>query len=128
MKRTHILLCSITCLAAAMAGHPAHAQQNADLALQRASHLRMIEGDLDNALALYESVADSAAASRAHVAKALVEMGDTYQMMGSSEAVTAYERVLSEYTDQPEGGVQPGQRRHQVAGRERRLGPCWCFP
>jgi Tol biopolymer transport system component len=57
---------------------------------------------VDNALARYRGVALSAAASRAHVARALVEMGDTYQMMGSSEAVTAYERVLNEYTDQPE--------------------------
>ena len=102
MKRTHIVVCSVTLLTALMAGTPAHAQQDTDLALQRASHLRMIEGDLDNALALYRSVAFSAAASRAHVARAWVEMGDTYQMMGSDEAVTAYERVLNEYTDQPE--------------------------
>jgi Tol biopolymer transport system component len=102
MKRTQVLICSVTLLTAAMAGTPALAQQDTDLALQRASHLRMIEGDLDNALALYRSVAFSAAASRAHAARAWVEMGDTYQMMGSSEAVSAYERVLNEYTDQPE--------------------------
>jgi Tol biopolymer transport system component len=102
MNPTHALICSITLLAAAMASQPAHAQQDTDLALQRAGHLRMVDGDLDNALALYRAVALSAAASRAHVARALVEMGDTYQMMGSSEAAVAYERVLNEYTDQPE--------------------------
>jgi Tol biopolymer transport system component len=72
------------------------------MTLQRASNVRMVEGDLDNALTLYRSVAFSAAASRSQIAKALVEMGDTYKMMGSSEAVTAYERVLNEYTDQPD--------------------------
>ena len=80
----------------------AQAVSETDMTLQRASNVRMVEGDLDNALALYRSVAFSAAASRSHVARALVEMGDTYQMMGSKEAVTVYERVLNEYTDQPD--------------------------
>lgn len=102
MNRTQSLICSVTLLITATAGQPVCAQQDTNLTLQRASHLRMIEGDLDNALALYQSIAHSAAAPRAHVAKALVEIGDTYQMMGSNEAVTAYERVLDEYTDQPE--------------------------
>jgi Tol biopolymer transport system component len=80
----------------------AQAVSETDMTLQRASNVRMVEGNLDSALTLYRSVALSAAASRSHVATALVEMGDTYQMMGSSEAITVYERVLNDYTDQPD--------------------------
>ena len=47
MQRTQVLICTITLLAAAIAGHPAHAQQDTDLSLQRAGHLRMVDGDLD---------------------------------------------------------------------------------
>jgi Tol biopolymer transport system component len=89
-------------LGSAPSSTSAQAVSETDMILQRASNLRIVEGDLDDALTLYRSVALSAAASRSHVAKALVEMGDTYQMMGSSEAVAVYERVLNEYTDQPD--------------------------
>jgi Tol biopolymer transport system component len=101
--KSFITLIALALVPAAWPGETiAQSVSETDMTLQRANNVRMIEGDLDNALELYQSVAFSTAASRTHAARALVEMGDTYQMMGSSEAVAVYERVLNEYTDQPE--------------------------
>jgi len=69
--------------------------------LEQASHARMVEGDLGRAISLYRQVAMSATASRNDVAKALVELGDTYQLQDSSEAIPAYQRVVTEFGDQP---------------------------
>lgn len=98
-----ISLIAFYLLVALSPGHAvAQAPADADVTLERARHARLVEGDLDGALALYESVAKSASANRSQVARALVEMGDAYRMLDSGQAVTTYERVLTEFTDQPD--------------------------
>ena len=72
------------------------------MVLERAAHAEMVEGDLAQAVRLYRQVAMSASASRNHVARALVALGNTYDLQGSPEAVPAYQRVVSEFSDQPE--------------------------
>lgn len=79
----------------------AQSQVDADMLLAQASHARMVDGDLEDAISLYRQLASSSVASRSHVAKALVELGDTYQLLGSSEAIPAYQRVVTEFGDQP---------------------------
>ena len=72
------------------------------MVLEQAAHAEMVEGDLARAVRLYRQVAMSASASRNHVARALVALGNTYDLQGSPEAVPAYQRVVSEFSDQSE--------------------------
>jgi len=75
---------------------------DAPMILEQAAHAKMVEGDLDQAASLYRQVAMSPTASRSDVAVALVALGNTYELQGSQEAVPTYERVVSEFSDQPE--------------------------
>jgi Tol biopolymer transport system component len=75
---------------------------DAPMILEKAAHAKMVEGDLDQAASLYRQVAMSPTASRGDVAVALVALGSTYELQGSQEAAPTYERVVSEFSDQPE--------------------------
>lgn len=75
---------------------------DAPMILERASHAQMIDGDLGQAVFLYRQVATSATASRQNVAVALVALGSMYELQGSPEAIPTYERVISEFSDQPD--------------------------
>jgi len=75
---------------------------DAPMILEQAAHVKMIEGDLDQAASLYRQVTMSPTASRRDVALALVALGTTYELQGSQEAAPTYERVVSEFSDQPE--------------------------
>lgn len=77
-------------------------RMDAPMVLEQAAHAEMVDGDLARAASLYRQVAMSASASRNHVARALVELGNTYQLQGSAEAIPTFERVVSEFSDQPE--------------------------
>ena len=76
--------------------------EDAPKVLEQAAHAIMVEGDLARAAKLYLQVAISPSASRHDVARALVALGDTYDLQGSSEAIPTYQRVVSEFSDQPE--------------------------
>ena len=78
---------------------------DAPLIIEQAAHAKMVEGDLDKAVSLYSLVALSPTASRRDVAVALVELGSAYELQGSKEAESAYERVISEFSDQPESFI-----------------------
>lgn len=98
------ILALVTVLIATLSIAPGvYAQSNVDapMTLEMASHARMVEGDLDRAISLYKQVSLSATASRSNVAKALVALGDTYALQGSAKALPTYERVISEFSDQP---------------------------
>ena len=58
------------------------------------------EGKLDEAIKLYRRAADSAGKDRALAAKALVQLGECYEKMGSTEARKQYDRVIRDYADQ----------------------------
>lgn len=75
---------------------------DASMVLEQAAHAKMVEGDLARAASLYRQVSMSASASRNHVARALVQLGNTYQLQGSAEAIPTFERVVAEFSDQPE--------------------------
>lgn len=95
---------SVTVLIATLSVAPdlyAQSKLDAPMTLEMASHAQMVEGDLDRAISLYKQVSMSVTASRSNVAKALVALGDTYALQGSAKALPAYERVISEFSDQP---------------------------
>ncbi|MFT5139832.1 MAG: Tol biopolymer transport system component [Lysobacterales bacterium] len=101
MKTTSHSLTVLIAMLFCAADVSAQSRVDAPMVLEKASHARMVEGDLSQAISLYRQVAMSATASRQHVARALVELGSAYELQGSPEAVPAYERVVSEFSDQP---------------------------
>lgn len=88
---------------------------DAPLLLEQAAHVKMVEGDLDRVASLYRQVATSPTASRSDVALALVALGNTYELQGSQEAVATYERVVSEFADQPESFMTANSRLTSLA-------------
>jgi tetratricopeptide (TPR) repeat protein len=82
-------------------GAPALAQTGHDL-LQQALVMEQAEGNLQEAIRLYERVVQEFGGDGALAARALVQMGKCYEKLGSQEAVRAYQRVVSDYADQAE--------------------------
>ena len=60
------------------------------------------EGSLREAIDLYKSVADNTQADRTLRAKALYQMGSCYEKLGQQDARGVYEKLVANYSDQPE--------------------------
>jgi len=58
------------------------------------------EGNLKEAIKLYQQVVDKYGKDRALAAKALVAIGESQEKLGESEARKTYERIVREYGDQ----------------------------
>ena len=80
-------------------GAPAQTQTGHDL-LQQALVMEQAEGNLREAIQLYERIEEEFAADRQLVARALVQIGQCYEKLGSTEAESAYGRVVREFADQ----------------------------
>ncbi len=59
-------------------------------------------GDLRGAIVIYERIVRDFASDRSLAASALVQLGECYEKLGSTEAERAYQRVVSDYADQGE--------------------------
>ncbi len=84
---------------AAVAGSPV--QSGHDL-YQQALVKERAEGNLHEAIDLYEQIARDFPDDHALAAKALVQMGQCYEKLGKAEAKKAYQRVIRDYADQAE--------------------------
>ena len=91
-------------VATVVAALPASAQdrKEAEVLLQAAVHVELVEGDLERAIQLYQEIVAKNGNNHAVAAAALVNLGRSYEKLGSSEARRAYERVLRDYVDQRE--------------------------
>jgi Tol biopolymer transport system component len=69
-----------------------------------------VEGNLTEAIKLYERVVTEFAADRALAARALVQIGLSYEKLGRDEAVRAYERLVRDFADQQDAVVQARAR------------------
>jgi Tol biopolymer transport system component len=69
-----------------------------------------VEGNLQEAITLYERVVTEFASDRALGARALVQIGLSYEKLGRDEAVRAYERLVREFADQKEAVAQARAR------------------
>jgi Tol biopolymer transport system component len=121
----------------------AQSQDKAEVALKAAMDKEIVDGDLKGAIKQYQKIAQST--NRAVAAKALLRVGQCYEKLGdvqAREARKAYERVVSEYADQPEptkvarerlsaltaggsgatGRTEVATRRIWAAGRNRPVG------
>jgi len=80
----------------------AYAQQSAGVLLQSGLYKEDVNGDLEAAIAIYERVLKEFPKDRPVAAKALLHIGLCYEKLGKQEAQKAYQRLIKEYTDQPE--------------------------
>jgi Tol biopolymer transport system component len=108
--------CWILLLALGLLAAPLAALQDPEATLQAARHKQTVEGDLQQAIVLYQKVIDSRQASRAVVARALLEMGECYEKLGQAEAQRAYQRLLRDYSDQREMAADARRRLAALAG------------
>jgi Tol biopolymer transport system component len=89
-----VLLCALSAaLVFCQSGH--------DL-FQQALVKERADGNLEEAIKLYQRIVREFAKDRALSARALVQIGQCYEKLGNAEARKAYERVVREYADQPE--------------------------
>ncbi|MBL7189143.1 MAG: PD40 domain-containing protein [Phycisphaerae bacterium] len=97
------------------AGQNALAQSGYDL-FQKGLVQENVNGDLDEAIRLYKQIVEDHTDERPLVAKALVQIGLCYEKLGTTEARTAYERVVREYADQPESSKVARERLSAITG------------
>src|SRR5205809_1805374 len=71
-----------------------------ELRFREAVHKEQVDGNLKDAIQLYQSLA--ASKDRAIAAKALLNLGRCHEKQGSVEARKAYEKLLSSFADQNE--------------------------
>ncbi len=92
--RPTFILAALVAFAAA-----AHAQSGQAL-FEKALAKERVEGNLRQAIALYEQVVREFASDRALAARSLFQVGQCYEKLGRAEARKAYERVLRDFGDQ----------------------------
>jgi Tol biopolymer transport system component len=88
---------------------PARAQTPEQL-YQRALVKEEGEGAMEEAISLYDQVADNSNADQALRAKALLHIGMCYERMGTQEAIEAYQRLVTNF---------PTQKNEVAIARER---------
>jgi Tol biopolymer transport system component len=98
MKRTLLLLPALITAMALVGMSP---QSGHDL-YQQALVKERAEGNLQEAIDLYERIVRDYPDDHALAAKALVQMGQCYEKLGKAEAKKAYQRVIRDYSDQAE--------------------------
>jgi hypothetical protein len=99
MKRTLFLL---PALMTAMAMVLGMAPQSGHDLFQQALVKERAEGNLQEAIDLYERIVHDFPDDHTLAAKALVQMGQCYEKLGKAEAKKAYQRVIRDYSDQAE--------------------------
>src|SRR5881227_1590927 len=77
------------------------AQSGYDL-FQKALAAERADGNIKNAIALYERIVKDFASDRSLAANALIRMAQCYEKLGNTEAQAIYERLIREYGDQKE--------------------------
>ena len=88
--------------------HIAAWQQRVDpeALFQAALYKEQVELQLDQAIAGYKDVLAAAESNKTLAAKALLQMAGCYERLGRSEAIAAYERIVSEFSSvEPAAGI-----------------------
>jgi len=96
MKMNKIATVVALALALAVGTGRMSAQSGYNLFQKALAHERA-DGNLDEALKLYQRVVKEFSRDRALAAKALVRMAECYQKLGDAQSRTVYERVVREF-------------------------------
>jgi len=83
-----------------------------EVQLKAAKHKELVEGDLGEAIRLYQAIVEKNDGNRVIAAKALVRLGQCYEKLGQAEAEKTYRRVIREY---PEQGTEAAFARGRLA-------------
>ena len=112
--RLAVFILSLTALGVG----PATAQSGHDL-FQQALLKERAEGELGAAIQLYEQIVRDFSADRTLAARALVQMGQCWEKLGSTEAEEAYQTVVRDFADQPELVAQAEARLSALMAMQR---------
>jgi len=94
---------SVTCLALLLTVLWLHAgSSNAKLNFEKALLLEEANGQLQEAIALYQKVVTEAASDEALAAQAQLHVGMCYEKLATEEARKAYQAVVEKYPSQQE--------------------------
>src|SRR5512143_2497844 len=77
---------------------------------QQALSKEQADGNIDEAIRLYQRVIEAGASDRALTARALLQMGRCYEKLGRDGARKSYERLLQEFADQKDVAAQARAR------------------
>ncbi|MCH7825134.1 MAG: PD40 domain-containing protein [Acidobacteria bacterium] len=95
---------------AAMPRVQAQSSDQAGVMLQAAIQTELVDGDLGEAIELYNDILARFGNERPVAAKALLHLGRCYEKLGEAKAREAYERLLREYADQSQVTAQARTR------------------
>ncbi len=87
-----------------------YAQQTAEQLYQSGLYKEEIEGKLDAAIKIYETIINQYPENRAVAAKTHLHIGLCHEKLGNTAARKEYERIVSEYTDQSDIVTQAKER------------------
>jgi Tol biopolymer transport system component len=74
--------------------------QTAEELFPKGIHLEEVKGELEKAMEVYQTIVDKFPDNRPMAAKALLHIGLCYEKLGQEEALRAYRRLISEYSEQ----------------------------
>ena len=100
MVMKHLFLAALA-LVVVLTGAHASAQSGYDL-FQKALATERADGNLREAIQMYERVVKQFASDRALVARALVRIAECQEKLGQRDAAKVYERIVREFSDQAE--------------------------
>ena len=90
------------------------AQQSAEQLYQSGLYQEEIEGDLEAAIKIYETIISSYADNRPVAAKTYLHMGMCHEKLGSEQARRLYSEVISKYSEQKEEVDMASQRMNHL--------------
>jgi Tol biopolymer transport system component len=99
MKKLTLSCAIVLALAATVVS--VRAQSGYDL-FQKALAAERADGNLKQAIELYERVVEQSASDRTLVARALVRIAACYEKLGQRDAARVYERIVRDFSDQSE--------------------------
>ena len=98
--KTSILI-ALAAIGGLIGAQSTRAQSGQEL-FQRALVMERSNGEVREAISLYERIAMEFASDRSLAAQALIHLGLAHETLGSTEAQRAYQRIVSDYPDQHE--------------------------
>ena len=97
--KSHVLVFTIV-VSAFMWISAGYTQQTAEQLFQSGIYKEEVQGELDAAIKIFETIIKDYPDSRSVAAKALLHTGLCYEKLGKQEAQKAYQRLVNNYPDQ----------------------------
>jgi len=94
-------------------------QETPEDRLQAGIYTEEVQGNLEDAIAIYRSILTDYPENRAVGAKAQLHIGLCLEVLGLNEAANAYQRVITDYADQTESVAQARELLANLRGAAR---------